>query len=367
MTSTEPAHPDRYSAEILNAVQLVAQSQWQGVLDALRPAADEGDRSALLLFTFAGNQLGQPIAQMLPRVEQALDEGVFLPAMSLVGRMVSEPAHHEDLLRLLDRILDVFPGWDVTGWVTTIAQSAPQMAARFAAIIAKPRYPTPREWELIRADSDALLTTLRTAAATVEEDRARAVEAIGDHAESVAGERARVEKLVTDTTRLVHEVTADHMAQSYASRANATLSAALRWTAAAIAVAIVAVAWGIYVGAHASANDASTSTILGKALVTLPLIAIAAYLGNVAAATRRMGWHWRHVELQIMTAEPFIAELDDDTRKALQAALAIRFFPGQGQDPQNSGPQSETVDLSSVIAEVFRELRGGRTTPPTTN
>jgi hypothetical protein len=121
---------------------------------------------------------------------------------------------------------------------------------------------------------------------------------------------------------------------------------------------------GVYVGIHAATSSASAESVIGKALVTVPLLAIAAYLGSIAASTRRMGWHWRHVELQIKTAEPFIAELDDDTRKALQAALAIRFFPGQGQDPQQSGTQTESLDLSNVIAEVFRELRGARAQPP---
>jgi hypothetical protein len=355
MSESAPNH-----LELTAVTQLMAQGQWQAAVDAARPLAERGDLPGILAYCFAANQLGQPFEQLQPFVDQALVHGVIFPAMWVGSRMVSDPSQYDALLPLVNHILDVFPGWDVTAWAQTMAaQGRADAAARLLETVAHPRPQTLRALEAIKSESETVLATLRTAAATVEEDRSKAAKAIQEHADAVSQERERAQKLVTDTTRLVHDAAADHMAQSYAARAQSTLSAALGWTIAALVVATVAVGWGVYVGIHAASGAATTQTVVGKALVTVPLLALAAYLGNVAASTRRMGWHWRHVELQIKTAEPFIAELDDDTRKALQAALAIRFFPGQGQDPQHEGAQSETVDLSSVIAEVFRELRGG--------
>jgi hypothetical protein len=99
-------------------------------------------------------------------------------------------------------------------------------------------------------------------------------------------------------------------------------------------------------------GDRDIENALGKAALVIPLLAFAAYVGKLAGDHRRMAWHWRHVELQIRTADPFIAPLDDAPRKALLAALALRLFPGQAQDPQRGGV--EAPDPTTFLTELAR-------------
>jgi hypothetical protein len=354
-----------YRDQIIQAIQQGNSGNWPTALETVRAGADDGDIASCLVAVQAINSAGLPVDQAIPYVDTALRKGVPLPAMQMAGRIMSDPAQRENFLRYVDEVEEVFPAWDVLGWAPSIAATGDtETAARLVELLSVPRSRTRRDIEALQSQAESVLSTLQTAAATVEEDRTRASEAILNDAQEIAAERERVSRLVTDTTRLVHEVAADHIAEEYASRADSTLRAALWWTAGTLLFAAIAVGWGVYVGIHAATASASAESVIGKALVTVPLLAIAAYLGSIAASTRRMGWHWRHVELQIKTAEPFIAELDDETRKALQAALTIRFFPGQGQDPQQQGgTQTESLDLSTVIAEVFREMRGTRTPP----
>lgn len=187
----------------------------------------------------------------------------------------------------------------------------------------------------------------------------RATEAIQANASRIEEERARVEALVEEATSLVHGVTADHIAKAYADRATTTMRAAQRWTGAAIALALMAAGWGAYVAYHALTTPAGTTDVVERALVSVPTLIVAGYLASIAASNRRMGWHWRHIELQIRTAEPFIAHLDESTRNGLLAALAIRFFPGQGQDPQHSTGTNESLNLSDLIGQFLHGLSPG--------
>jgi hypothetical protein len=68
---------------------------------------------------------------------------------------------------------------------------------------------------------------------------------------------------------------------------------------------------------------------LPKAGISIPFALLAAYLGRLGARFRQIAWRWRHVELQLRTAESYIGELDSDRRSSLIEALALRFFPGQ--------------------------------------
>jgi hypothetical protein len=197
---------------------------------------------------------------------------------------------------------------------------------------------------------------IQSAAAVVNVTRDEAVEAIRDHEAALQEARERVERLVDDTSSLVHGVTADHIAKAYAERAKGALASAGKWTIAAIVVGIAGALWAVAVAIHAFTESQSVSETVGKVLVSLPILVVAGYLASIASNNRRMGWHWSHIELQIRTAEPFIANLDDDTRNRLLAALAIRFFPGQGQDPQQGAASSERLDVGTLISGILHEL-----------
>ena len=108
---------------------------------------------------------------------------------------------------------------------------------------------------------------------------------------------------------------------------------------------------GIAIAGLSSGHD--VSAILSKGLLTLPLVAVAGYFGGLARSHRRMAWHWRHVELQIRTAESYLAPLDDAARKTMLATLALRFFPGQTLNPQGGEGQGAT-DTPEVVAALSR-------------
>ena len=90
------------------------------------------------------------------------------------------------------------------------------------------------------------------------------------------------------------------------------------------------------------AESADISDTLTKASISIPLLVLAAYLNRLGNEERRDARTWRHVELQIRTARPYLANLPQATSSEVLAALALRFFPGQSQNPHGGEPDSKT-------------------------
>jgi hypothetical protein len=305
-----------------------------------------------------------------PLIELALDAGVLPPGHWHIGSLINDESQRPLALRVIQATTDLGPIYEATGYWQSFWNAGDRDAA--VAIFESAAVPQSRErrreLEELVGEARASTTEINNAAAVVDAAREAATRTITEHEDSINAEKTRVESLVREVTSLVQGVTADHMAKAYADRSKQALRTANWWTAAAILVGLAGAGWAAFVAIHAFQEDEGLTTTIGKVLVSIPVLIVAGYLAGIAASHRRMGWHWSHVDLQIRTAEPFIGALDKEARDKLLAALAIRFFPGQGQDPQHGSASSETMDVSSLVQGVFQEFspRRGPSAPGST-
>jgi hypothetical protein len=189
----------------------------------------------------------------------------------------------------------------------------------------------------------------------VELARDNAVNGISLASGRIEAEERRVKGLADAVVSLVHGRTEAQMATEYARRAKETREAAQLWTVAALVLGLLAIGWSFFIAVKVihDNEDPSTGAIVAKALVSVSALVLAGYAAGIARNSRRMAWHWDHVTLQIQTAEPFIGNLDSETRQRVQAALALRLFPGQGQDPRFGGASQEAFDVGELVSAIF--------------
>jgi hypothetical protein len=218
---------------------------------------------------------------------------------------------------------------------------------------------TDSQWKTLVADIAQSQQRIDTDLRGVAEARAQALSAIADHESSIATERDRVRALVGETTALVQNVAADNLAADYAGRAKAATERARRWTIATLVVSVAAIVLAATFVLAGLARNHDVSTVLSKAAISLPLLAMAAYLNRLGTEERRDARSWTHIELQIRTARPYLGNLPDDLRQQVQAALALRFFPGQAQDPHGGGLDADVESDLKLIRELQSQARPG--------
>jgi hypothetical protein len=366
--ATEDAPPFDYRPSLTEALNQWVQGQQDAAEGALQPAVDAGAMPAILALLWFYQQRGK-VVEAAPLIEKALSEGIVTPGLWPLGNYMADPQFKQlavDIIRVASEYGTPYDA--IAHWPGFWNQGDQDKSITLFELAARPQ---PRSLRLqlddLLGEARAGTGEIQSAAAIVAASRDEAVDAIRAHEVAIGEDRERVEKLVADTTSLVHGATSDHIAKAYAQRAKEALDSAGTWTTWAIVTFVAAAAWAVGVAVHSFRNgDVGTTETIGKVLVSLPILLLAGYVASVAANKRRMGWHWSHVELQIRTAEPFIANLDLETRNRLLAALAIRFFPGQGQDPQQGGASTESLDVGTLISGILHELgprRGGGAPP----
>jgi hypothetical protein len=171
-----------------------------------------------------------------------------------------------------------------------------------------------------------------------------------DHERSVAEEQERLSELGHKVELLAHEAAEEELSRQYARQAQRAERTAFWFTVAALVVGAAAVSLAAYFTLTHIQHPPDIAAGLAKAAIAIPFALFAAYLGRLAGRYRQVAWRWRHVELQLRTADPYIAELDPERRRALVEALALRFFPGQPLDISGEGPRA-TENASQRAAE----------------
>ena len=329
-SSAEHEHNDEY----LKAVRFAAQGQWADAAAAVRKLADEGDRVANALaaqfFLNAGNPVeGKPYGLRAARA------GNGLIAQNYLGTLWGQPEHRADAIEFLELAIDAGVPMDPLGYAPALVQEGDEETAmRLLRFTATPQPGAARaSWEELMARAEQDEARVKAAAEEVDAHRVKAIEGIGESEAAIAQDRERVERLVEETAQLVHGASAATLAREYGRHAEAEEQRARRYTWAAIAGGLAAAIGTSLIAYLAFTKENGVGAVLTKGALTIPLILFAGYLARLAGQFRRKGWAWRHVELQIRTSEPFVALLDEAPRKALLAALALRFFPGQSQAP----------------------------------
>jgi hypothetical protein len=357
-----------HRAEIREALQQFAGGNPTGAMDLLRPFADEGDPAAAAVLAWLYTSQG-PWNEGLPYARTAARAGIVAPLPNYLGNMLSDPAMRQEAIEFTRILKDA--GWplDPMSYATQTAQTGDLDAA--TAFVELATLPAPsgarQKWDDLINDVQPAAEEIKASVAAVQVERDRATAAIGDHEARVSDERARMEELVREVTDLANEGAAVHLANEYAKQAEKTETTAKRYTKWAIwAGGAAAMAAGI-IAFFAFSKESGVGPVLTKAALALPILAFAGYIARLATIHRQQAWRWRHIELQIRTANPFVSPLPVDQRRILIAALALRFFPGQPlSDQKNDG--AETTDPVALLADLFRRppSEPAEGTPPQT-
>ena len=318
----------------LSALRLAAQGQWLDAAAVTRPLADKGDKVATALtaqYLMNAGSLGEG----KPYALKAAKEGNPFIAQNYFANLWGQQEHRADAIEFFKLALDSGAVMDPLGNAPAAALEGQDDVAIQMLNLAVTPQPTPARagWEELLARAEQDEAHLKSAADEVDGRRAKALAEIHDSEEAIKEEKERVERLVEETAQLVHGASAATLAREYGHHAEIEEKRAQRYTWAAIMGGLAAAIGTTVIAYLAFTKEKGVGAVLTKGALTIPLILFAGYLARLAGQFRKKAWAWRHVELQIRTSEPFVALLDDEPRKALLAALALRFFPGQSQAP----------------------------------
>lgn len=340
----------QFSPELAALLPQLAQAPTPA-LDQLRALADAGDEDAAVFTAWAFQQAGR-WPEGVPYAERAADRGAPAIAVNYASNMFGAPEHRDAALRLLTRALEA--GWsiDPLGWIPALAQRGDTEGVLRLFELATTSWPRSAGTEV-----DELMARLRGAReefasrlTEVEHEKEVAITAIKEHESSVSEEQERLRQLGHKVEVLAHEAAADELSRQYAQQAKRSERTSLWYTVAALVVGAGAAALAAYFTLKHINDETNVAKGVARAAIAIPIALFAAYLGGLAGRYRQIAWRWRHVELQLRTAESYISELEPERRNALIESLALRFFPGQSLDV-TSGASGESDSASQRVAE----------------
>jgi len=276
------------------------------------------------------------VVEGIPYARKAARAGHGVIAQNYFGNLWGMPEHKSDAIEFLELTMAAgYPAPNPVEHAPAAVQEGREDLALQLLRLGTAAQPAPARaaWEELLASVQQDEARIKSAAEEVDSRRAGAIEAMGRSLESLDEDRERAKRLVEETSQLVHEASAATLAREYGRHAKAEEERADRYTRAAIGAGLLAAIGTAVIAYLAFSKESGVGAVLTKGALSIPLILFAGYLARLAGQFRKKAWGWRHVELQIQTSEPFIALLDDEPRKALLAALALRFFPGQSQTP----------------------------------
>ncbi|MFL5885513.1 MAG: hypothetical protein ACJ77M_10620 [Thermoleophilaceae bacterium] len=367
MADAREMTPEIRSA-VVTALQQAAQGQWPAAIEPLRPLADADNPLATALIAYYLGMSGQP-AHGVEYAKKAV-RGPIAPgpiAANYIGWASNDPSLRGQAATFFKAALDA--GWSVDpiGQAQTFVQqgNADGAIEILEQVTARTLPQVEHDWEQLARDVSDSQQRVDADLNQVTQMRNQATAAMERDAAAIGSERKRIEELVGQTAALVQNVAAENLAGEYADRARAAARRATRWTSATLVVSIGAIAIAAAFVLVGLANHHDVSTVLSKAAISLPLLALAAYLNKLSTDERRDARSWTHIELQIRTARPYLGNLPEGLRDEVQAALALRFFPGQTQDPHGAVlAESDPEDALRLIREILGEVRQGRSPMP---
>lgn len=358
---SDPNHDGRLRNAVTTALQSAMQGQWPAAVEAVRPLADEGDPLAVAMTAMYLGQSGQA-AQGVQYAERAIEGDIAVgPLAANYMNWVQNDVNLRSLApKFFQAALDA--GWaiDPFGQAQAFVQQGNPDGAYQILLNAKKRTlpEIERAWEGLSKEIAQNRGRIDDDLRQVSEARAEASASMDADREAIRTERERVQELVAETASLVQNLAADNLASEYAARAKAANRRAGRWTIATLVVSVLAIAAAAAFVLIGLAYHHDVSTVLARAAITLPLLALAAYLNKLSTDERRDARNWTHIELQIRTARPYLGNLPEAMRDEVQAALALRFFPGQALDPHGSnGSVEDTGDALSTLRDLVSQTR----------
>ncbi len=208
------------------------------------------------------------------------------------------------------------------------------------------------------SDVDGLLTGAAMPIADRYLDRIEARRLVG---ETEAARDAAVDAL--RTTRRVAGITGEtKLAQHFGDYASRERRSANRLRAACIAT-LFAVALGAGALIYSAGGSLTTAEEIARLSLTIPVVALAAYLGREASRHRLAAQWASELEVQLLTVDAYTEALSDDLREQIRAELGRRVFSsGQVVAPSNSpSAVSDTAAVIERAADLVRSAAGSST------
>jgi hypothetical protein len=98
-----------------------------------------------------------------------------------------------------------------------------------------------------------------------------------------------------------------------------------------------------------------------KALIGLPLFALAAYSGRISAQHRRLSQHMRTLTAQVDSVKAYVAGLPEPVQQEIIAALGRRAFSEPGIAAAEAGtvgiPPEQVLPALEKAIEAIKEIR----------
>lgn len=147
--------------------------------------------------------------------------------------------------------------------------------------------------------------------------------------------RERVTAAIEDLTSEAQQAARGKLVDAYARDAGKARGRALAWTVLMLVVASLAVSYAAFAGDPGSFSTGEAITHIG---IVTSLVAVAGFLGRLAADERRDVRNWTHMQLQLSTSGAFVENMQPEQRAQAELMLALQFFPGQTSDPHGDAP-----------------------------
>lgn len=150
----------------------------------------------------------------------------------------------------------------------------------------------------------------------------RVSEDLNDKADSVISE---LEKLKEKAERLLHVIANTGMVGGYQRVANEERIVGRFWDGVSLLSLAGMVGFAIY-AFHGTFDDFNPGVFFARFGVVLTFAALAGYGARQADKHHKVERRNRRVELELASIDPFLAELPDDERNQVKAAVADRLF-----------------------------------------
>ena len=118
-------------------------------------------------------------------------------------------------------------------------------------------------------------------------------------------------------------------------------------------IAAVVLAWSVLREAH----DLSAGLIIGRLTLTIPLLGLAAYFGQMSGQYRESSRWAATAKVQLQTISAFVATIgNDEDRDEVRKVLGRRVF--SSPDFGNSANMTDATNTLQAMADIIAKLRG---------
>ncbi len=279
----------------------------QQAAQLIRPAAEAGDTRAEGLLAYWLTQQGQQ-PEAVDWAERAA-EGEFLFVAWWVGQqLVNQPdvALRTRGVALFSKGSAAASGIDPISLAQQLAQQgSPDLGVQLLTSVVGSPTPWRQQGEAALKDVQQRVNAIAQLQESLEAQRDETADALRAMKGSAESELESLQRLGGEVGDIAHNRAADYLKEGYEAEANRVERRANVMTILSVLLAIGIATAAIIIATHLPSGD-TLHQALEKAAFSIPLLALNAYLGRLASVYREEALRWRHIKLQIQTANPFL-------------------------------------------------------------